>query len=276
MPSEPTPRLSHFCWLRLLPSLQGPNPQPLSIPFPQAIQSLEPARLKPPARVTAIAAGGDHSMAVTVAGALLAFGSNKHGQARVLAAPRVVWPAPDALQPNCTVALKPRPHRSLSPASVALLQLGTGDTLDRMIPTEVPLALESEGGQLVRAMQVHCGAQHTLALVQVQGHHQVRSVGGNSYGELGLGDRLERHRFHPIPALKVCLLPCLLPWLCCHYCSVLLASTIFLRLLRPSFAGQEHRVCVGRGLAQRRHLPGRTAVCVGPRRLRVIGLRVAC
>lgn len=140
--------------------MQGPNPQPLSIPFPQAIQSLEPARLKPPARVTAIAAGGDHSMAVTVAGALLAFGSNKHGQ------------------------------------------LGTGDTLDRMIPTEVPLALESEGGQLVRAMQVHCGAQHTLALVQVQGHHQVRSVGGNSYGELGLGDRLERHRFHPIPALK--------------------------------------------------------------------------
>lgn len=73
-----------------------------------------------------------------------------------------------------------------------------------MIPTEVPLALESESGQLVRAMQVHCGAQHTLALVQVQGRHQVRSVGGNSYGELGLGDRLERHRFHPIPALQVC------------------------------------------------------------------------
>ncbi|KAI3428492.1 hypothetical protein D9Q98_007317 [Chlorella vulgaris] len=145
---------------QLVAVMQGPNPGPLSIPFPQAIQSLEPARLKPPARVTAIAAGGDHSMAVTVAGALLAFGANKHGQ------------------------------------------LGTGDTLDRMIPTEVPLALESESGQLVRAMQVHCGAQHTLALVQVQGRHQVRSVGGNSYGELGLGDRLERHRFHPIPALQ--------------------------------------------------------------------------
>ncbi len=62
--------------------MQGPNPQPLSIPFPQAILSLEPMKLKPPARVTAIAAGGDHSMAVTVAGALLAFGSNKHGQVR--------------------------------------------------------------------------------------------------------------------------------------------------------------------------------------------------
>lgn len=63
--------------------------------MPQAIQSLEPTKLKPPARVTAIAAGGDHSMAVTVGGTLLAFGCNKHGQ------------------------------------------LGTGDTLDRMVPTEV-------------------------------------------------------------------------------------------------------------------------------------------
>jgi alpha-tubulin suppressor-like RCC1 family protein len=144
---------------QLAAMMQGPNPQPLSIPFPQAILSLEPMKLKPPARVTAIAAGGDHSMAVTVAGALLAFGSNKHGQ------------------------------------------LGTGDTLDRMVPTEVPLALDSEAGQLVRAMQVQCGAQHTLVLVQTRGASQVRSAGGNSYGELGLGDRQERHRFHPIPAL---------------------------------------------------------------------------
>ncbi len=67
---------------QLVAMMQGPNPQPLSIPFPQAIQSLEPARLRPPARVTAIAAGGDHSMAVTVAGSLLAFGCNKHGQVR--------------------------------------------------------------------------------------------------------------------------------------------------------------------------------------------------
>lgn len=83
------------------------------------------------------------------------------------------------------------------------MQLGTGDTLDRMVPTEVPLALDSEAGQLVRAMQVQCGAQHTLVLVQTCGASQVRSVGGNSYGELGLGDRQERHRFHPIPALLV-------------------------------------------------------------------------
>ena len=76
-----TPAPDEPCLPSLL-LLQGPNPQPLSIPFPQAILSLEPMKLKPPARVTAIAAGGDHSMAVTVAGALLAFGSNKHGQVR--------------------------------------------------------------------------------------------------------------------------------------------------------------------------------------------------
>lgn len=86
------------------------------------------------------------------------------------------------------------------------------------MPTEVALALESEAGQLVRAMQVQCGAQHTLALVQVQGESQVRSVGGNSYGELGLGDRAERHRFHPIPALRVssCWRKGVLGWVCHH------------------------------------------------------------
>lgn len=107
-----------------------------------------------------------------------------------------------ACLPSCL--LDPSSCPRLLPAlHPCCLQLGTGDTLDRLVPTEVPLALESEAGQLVRAMQVQCGAQHTLALVQVQGESQVRSVGGNSYGELGLGDRQERHRFHPIPGLRV-------------------------------------------------------------------------
>lgn len=111
----------------------------------------------------------------------------------------------DALAWSCVPDPRPLPAHTLVPfpPPTCDAQLGTGDTLDRLVPTEVPLALESEAGQLVRAMQVQCGAQHTLALVQVQGESQVRSVGGNSYGELGLGDRLERHRFHPIPGLRV-------------------------------------------------------------------------
>ena len=143
--------------------MQGPNPQPIAIPFPQPIASLEPAKLRPPQRVTAIAAGGDHSMAVTVGGTLLAFGCNRHGQ------------------------------------------LGTGDSLDRMIPTEVPLALEGEGCHPMRAMQVQCGAAHTAVLVQNQGKMEVRTCGDNSYGQLGVGDRKERGRFHPIRGLGATL-----------------------------------------------------------------------
>jgi len=140
--------------------MQGPNPQPIAIPFPQPIASLEPAKLRPPQRVTAIAAGGDHSMAVTVGGTLLAFGSNKHGQ------------------------------------------LGTGDSLDRMIPTEVPIAFEAErNSSPLRAMQVQCGTSHTAVLVQSRGHMEVRTTGDNSYGQLGLGDRNERVRFHPVEML---------------------------------------------------------------------------
>ena len=139
--------------------MQGPNPQPIAIPFPQPISSLEPAKLRPPQRVTAIAAGGDHSMAVTVGGTLLAFGSNKHGQ------------------------------------------LGTGDCLDRMIPTEVPLAQDGGSRLPLRGVQVQCGAAHTIVLVQNQGRMEVRTAGDNSYGQLGVGDRRERSRFHCISGL---------------------------------------------------------------------------
>lgn len=131
------------------------SPWPPNFPL-QAIASLEPTKLKPPARVTAIAAGGDHSMAVTVGGSLLAFGSNRHGQ------------------------------------------LGTGDRMDRMVPTEVPLTLESEQGLLVRGMQVQCGAQHTLVLVQNHGRMEVRAAGDNSYGEQNEGTCGGRHGLLPL------------------------------------------------------------------------------
>jgi E3 ubiquitin-protein ligase HERC3 len=147
--------------------VQAPNPQPLAVPFPQPIASLEPAKLRPPQRVTAIAAGGDHSMAVTVGGALLAFGCNRRGQ------------------------------------------LGTGDALDRMVPTDVPLASAADGGRPVRAMQVQCGAAHTLALVQARGRMEVRAAGDNSYGQLGVGDREARARFAPLPRLAKARIVCI-------------------------------------------------------------------
>ncbi|MEW5306216.1 MAG: hypothetical protein WDW38_009071 [Sanguina aurantia] len=53
------------------------NPPVLIIP--QAIQSLRPDCLNSHERITAIAAGGNHSMALTVAGGLLGFGQNSFG-----------------------------------------------------------------------------------------------------------------------------------------------------------------------------------------------------
>ena len=145
---------------QLAPLMQGPNPQPIAVPVPQAIDCLDPSRLKAPQRVTAIAAGGDQTMAVTVGGALLACGANTHGQ------------------------------------------LGTGDTLDRVVPTEITLALENEAGYPTRAMQVQCGASHTVVLCQVNGKTLAYTTGDNSYGQLGLGDRRERSTFHKVKLLE--------------------------------------------------------------------------
>ncbi|EFJ45476.1 hypothetical protein VOLCADRAFT_82232 [Volvox carteri f. nagariensis] len=86
--------------------------------------------------VTAIAAGAYHSMALTVGGALLAFGRNDHGA------------------------------------------LGTGDCVDRWTPTRVDLNGEDpEDGKCRRAVQVSCGASHTLVLVLNNGRMEVRTTG---------------------------------------------------------------------------------------------------
>ena len=256
---------------QLVAMMQGPNPQPIAIPFPQPIVSLEPCKLKPPARITAVSAGGEHSMAVTVGGSVLAFGCNKHGQ------------------------------------------LGTGDRQDRMVPTEVLLTLESEQGQHVRGVQVQCGMQHTLLLVQNQGRMEVRATGNNSYGQLGLGDRDNRARFHPVNALKVgvvgvsvrmlrgpglgsrrpsvtCLgatacpswrLPVCLAgqtsWRVCHACLSLVPFRSSSSALDPVFSSlpaegtrgvhQRGRLAQRGGVRRRRHLD------LGPRRLRAAGPR---
>lgn len=88
---------------------------------------------------------------------------------------------------------------------------------------QVPITLEAEGGQLVRAMQVQCGAMHTVVLVQNHGRLEVRAAGANSYGQLGLGNRTEQHRFHPIPALQVrCCCACA----CCGRLPALLLACL--------------------------------------------------
>ncbi len=85
-------------------------------------------------RVTAVAAGANHSIALTVGGKLMVFGANEHGQ------------------------------------------LGIGDATDQWRPSRLELSPRS-GGQprCLRAVQIACGQNHTIALFSVEGRLQVRA-----------------------------------------------------------------------------------------------------
>ncbi|CAD7695826.1 unnamed protein product [Ostreobium quekettii] len=131
----------------------------LAVPIPQKIGELEPSGLSPPKRITAIAAGGNHSMALTVCGELLAFGRNHRGQ------------------------------------------LGLGEVGNRWRPSRVDLSIGAAVRDSVRAVQVSCGACHTLALILQGTRLKVLSTGDNYWGQLGHGDVDNRLRFVPITAI---------------------------------------------------------------------------
>lgn len=64
---------------RMKHAAEAANGIPVASADPEKVQDLDPEHLKPPNRVTAIASGGQHSMALTVGGTLLVFGRNKAG-----------------------------------------------------------------------------------------------------------------------------------------------------------------------------------------------------
>mmetsp|Transcript_26924 Transcript_26924/g.58797 ORF Transcript_26924/g.58797 Transcript_26924/m.58797 type:complete len:634 (+) Transcript_26924:184-2085(+) len=129
--------------------------------LPLRISRLDPSTLSPENRVTAIAAGSHHSMALTVGGSILAFGANDCGN------------------------------------------LGLGDFVDRWKPTKVSIAADEEEGQCIRAVQLACGAAHSVALISNQGCLEVRTTGANSWGQLGQGtqDRQPQNYFKPTSSL---------------------------------------------------------------------------
>jgi len=133
---------------------------PVALPEPEKILELDPEGLRPPNRITAIAAGGQHSIALTVGGALLAFGRNRLG---------------------C---------------------LGLGDEVNRWVPTKVNLLCGMGSGASCRAVQVAAGMCHSIVLVQRNGCLDVRTTGGNCYGQLGHGDVRARSRFAVVAKLS--------------------------------------------------------------------------
>jgi E3 ubiquitin-protein ligase HERC3 len=121
-------------------------------PSPSLVGYLNPAGLQAGARVTAIAAGGYHSFALTVSGQLMATGRHKEGQ---LGLGKLL--ATDVHRRFCRV-----PFRS---------------------------SKEKQGAQgftATRVIQIQCGYLHSMALVQFNGKREVRSCGDNTFGQLGL------------------------------------------------------------------------------------------
>ena len=125
---------------------------------PKYVSYLNPGNLIPSDRVTAVAAGGYHSLALTVSGDILATGRNKEGQLGI-------------------------PSMSL-------------DQVKRF--SLVPIQDLYHGSVCSRAIQVQCGYLHSLALIQVNGTREVRATGCNTYGQLGTGSQHWERQFTKI------------------------------------------------------------------------------
>ena len=118
-------------------------------------------------RVTAIAAGAQHSTALTVGGKLLVFGCNSHG---ALGLGNVV---------KCTMPTEVCCHYLL--LATVLTYLG-GDLVFlqvQLAALDTPLDKGDEKPRAVRVVQVQCGQLHTLILIHHSGRSLVMASGGS-------------------------------------------------------------------------------------------------
>ena len=182
-----------------------PNPTPAPVVLPGEVGP-----------VTQVAAGSQHSLALTASGQLYAFGSNITGQ---LGSDRNVTTA----NPNPTPALVVLPGKvgvitqiaagdshSLALTSSGQLyafgsnglgQLGTGADPLLPHPTPAPVALPGEVGPVT---QISAGGSHTLA---VTASGQLYAFGDNDDGELGIGPLLDGGESNPVPTPTQVTLP---------------------------------------------------------------------
>ncbi|GBF91109.1 ultraviolet-B receptor-like [Raphidocelis subcapitata] len=175
---------------------------PLILDHPRKIDALDPFKLQPWKRITAIASGKHHCMAVTVGGDLLAFGRNKCGQLGLESrncvwVPTVVplsWTGESSAffrtsQVACgsdhTMALVM--HRGkLVPCVTganSFGQLGLGDQIKRWRFTPIRALARADISTL------QCGDYNSGA---IGGDGCVYLWGRNDHGQLGLGDTRSR------------------------------------------------------------------------------------
>uniref|UniRef100_A8M5U9 Regulator of chromosome condensation RCC1 n=1 Tax=Salinispora arenicola (strain CNS-205) TaxID=391037 RepID=A8M5U9_SALAI len=144
--------------------------------------------LPPSTTVTAVAAGATHSVALTSAGTVLAWGGNPFGQLGDGTVVDRSTPVAVALPPSTTVtAVAAGGNHSVALTSAGTVlawgrnffgQLGDGTVVDRSTPTVVSLPAG------VTASAVAAGRIHSLALTTAGG---VLAWGNNTFGQLGDG-----------------------------------------------------------------------------------------
>lgn len=184
----------------------GGSGTPAANPIPQQISLPGTA-----ARVTGLAAGDDHSLALTAAGELYSFGSNRFGQLGRAADNGTELPnsTPEriALPSDAGMAVQVAAgyEQSLVLTATGRLysfggnlygQLGreTNAGSEAPNPVPAPVALPGAGGPVT---QIAAGHDHSLALTSTG---ELYSFGGNRYGQLGRETNVETGEPNPLPA----------------------------------------------------------------------------
>ena len=162
--------------------------------------------------VTQIAAGGEHSLALTSTGQLYAFGSNQFGQLGIEAnsgaeaanpTPTLVA-LPGAVGPVTQIAAGGR-HSLVLTSTGQLYAFGDngygqlGDTTNNGTatpnPTPTLVTLPGAGGPVT---EIAAGGEHSLALTSTG---QLYAFGWNGYGQLGIETNSNTPNPNPTPAL---------------------------------------------------------------------------
>ncbi|XP_068340725.1 ultraviolet-B receptor UVR8-like isoform X2 [Pyrus communis] len=178
--------------------------------------------LGPGVRITTVAAGGRHTLALSDAGALLTFGWGLYGQCG---------------QGNTIDQLRPSYVKSLSETKVKNIAAGLWHTLCVSVDGHVyafggnqfgqlgtgadegetlPKILDSPGLGSKHTKVASCGARHSVILTE---DGQLFSWGWNKYGQLGLGDSVDRN----IPS-QVSIEGCLTKNIACGWWHTLLLA----------------------------------------------------
>lgn len=151
--------------------------------------------------VASLACGAHHSMALTHAGKLLAFGRGRHGALGLGTESNAHLPRVVPLLAQEERASEENKNRILALAS-AHRAGSRRRSAGAAQCSSATLARSTNSPAPARCVHVACGGAHTVALIaRGLGALEVRACGLNAYGQLGVGDNVNRNVLTRVPGL---------------------------------------------------------------------------